>query len=154
MGFDTSYLIKGLIVTMVVSYALALAEPYVFALIANAMAPAFGGQPNLVQALKVAVYSVTPIWVASILHFIPMLGGALGGAPKLFHFTSFVVLLACIYTLALCFLGLSKLMKVPKENKIGFSIAAFAFMIALGLVIALILSIVGSSFMFPFAVLA
>jgi hypothetical protein len=116
-------IVSGLILG-IINYALALAMLYAIALIMNALAPKFGGQPNLVQALKVSVYSATPQWVASVLLIIPM-GGLL-------------VWVAGIYSLALYWLGMSKLMKVPEEKKVGFSVAVVVCVIVLAFVVSYI----------------
>src|SRR6478752_698704 len=42
--------------------------------IINALAPTFGAEKNSVHAMKVAVYSFTPAWVAGVLRVIPALG--------------------------------------------------------------------------------
>src|SRR2546428_13688525 len=56
----------------VLEYGLNLLAIYVLALVIEFLAPAFGSQPNRVQALKVAAYGSTPYW----------LGGAAGPFPK------------------------------------------------------------------------
>src|SRR5947207_11004310 len=42
--------------------------------IINALAPTFGAEQNSARAMKVAVYSFTPAWVAGVLRIIPALG--------------------------------------------------------------------------------
>ena len=50
----------------VVSYVFALVTVYLFALIINELAPNFGSAKNMVNALKLSVYSMTPGWVAGV----------------------------------------------------------------------------------------
>ena len=57
-----------------VTYVLSLVGIFVLSLIINALAPSFGGQKNSAQALKVAVYSYTPAWVAGVLTILTSLG--------------------------------------------------------------------------------
>src|SRR5580698_11296441 len=45
-------------------YVAGLVSVYVLALIIDALAPQFGGQKSQIQALKVATYSSTAVWVA------------------------------------------------------------------------------------------
>lgn len=45
------------LVRMLVTYLLSLAIVYVMALITNALAPSFGGQPSMLQALKTVAYA-------------------------------------------------------------------------------------------------
>jgi hypothetical protein len=80
----------------------------VIALIINALAPTFGGEKNSARAMKVAIYSFTPAWVAGVLQIIPALG-ALG-------------ILAGLYGLYLLYLGLPILMKAPKDKAAGYTI--------------------------------
>ena len=47
---------------------------YVLSIIINLLAPSFGGQKNDVQAMKVAAYSLTAVWVAGLAQIIPFLG--------------------------------------------------------------------------------
>ncbi|MDR0251015.1 MAG: YIP1 family protein [Burkholderiales bacterium] len=124
-------IISGLVMA-IMTYALALGMLYVMALIINALAPQFDTKPNLVQALKVAVYSATPAWVVSALMIIPAL------AP--------LVVLGSIYSLVLYWLGLPKLMKVPEEKKIVFNIVVLVSVIVVGVVLAFIVGSIGASF--------
>jgi hypothetical protein len=62
------------VATAIFTFVMAIVGVFVLSLIINALAPSFGGEKNSGQALKVAVYSYTPAWVAGILHIIPALG--------------------------------------------------------------------------------
>src|SRR3546814_1288710 len=50
------------IVGMLLQYVLVLAIVYVVALIINALAPTFGGQKDMTQALKTVAYAWTASW--------------------------------------------------------------------------------------------
>jgi hypothetical protein len=63
-----------LLVTAALGLVLGLVVLYVMSLIANALAPNFGGVSNPNGALKLLVYSGTAVWVASIFSIIPVLG--------------------------------------------------------------------------------
>src|SRR5215470_16435178 len=76
----------------IVTYALVLAGVFVVGLIIDALAPSFGGEGNQGQAMKCAVYSYTPAWLAGVLYLFPML--------------SPLVLVASLYGIYLCYLGL------------------------------------------------
>ena len=58
---------------LVVSYVFSLAGIYLVGLIIDALAPSFGSSKNQLNAMKVAVYSWTPGWVAGIFLIIPSL---------------------------------------------------------------------------------
>jgi hypothetical protein len=72
---------------------------YVMALIIDALAPTFQGQKNHPNALKLAVYSMTPAWLAGVFSLIP------GLRP---------LSILGLYGLYLLRVGLPPLMKVPQ----------------------------------------
>ena len=110
----------------VISYVLSLVGIYVVALIIDALAPNFGSQKNMINAMKVAVYAMTPYWIASILNIIPFLAIIAG--------------ILSLYSFYLIFVGLPILMDTPQEKALGYQIAT----IIISLVIfAIIRSIAG-----------
>jgi len=92
-----------------------LAGVYVLALIIDALAPNFGGQKNQVQALKVAAYSSTASWVAGIFAILPALS---------------ILSVLGLYSLYLLFLGLPRLMKVPEERAMLYTVVVVVGAIA------------------------
>lgn len=107
----------------IVQYVLTLIGVYVLAFIIDSLAPAFSGEKNLVQAFKLAAYSYTAGWIASIFIIIPALGilGILG-----------------LYGLYLLYLGLPVLMKSPQEKSLGYTVAAVVAAIVIFVAIGLI----------------
>jgi hypothetical protein len=101
----------------------------VMSFIIDALAPTFGAEKSHEQALKVAVYSATPVWVAGVLQIIPALG--------------VVVLLGSLYALYLLYLGLPRLMKVPEEKTIPYIGTVVACAVAIGLVGSLVIGRIG-----------
>lgn len=77
------------------------------ALIADALAPKFGGQSDRSSAFKLIVYGATAGWV----------GGIFGLIPGLF----FVSILCSIYSLYLIYTGVTPLMKVPQDKAVGYT---------------------------------
>lgn len=117
---------------MVVAYILGLVGVFLIALLINALAPTFSGEKNQLQALKVAAFSFTPVWVASILQVLPSL--------------SILVLLAGLYGLYVLYLGLPILMKSTKEKAIGYTAVVVVCAFILTMVFAAIAtSVVGIS---------
>ena len=112
------------LVLAVFTFVMALVGVYVLSLIIDVLAPRFGGEKNRAQALKVAVYSYTPAWVAGALHLLPTLG--------------LLVLLAAIYGLYLLYLGLPRLMKCPQEKAVGYTVVVVLCAIVLTVVIGLV----------------
>jgi hypothetical protein len=90
---------------------------YVLALIIDALAPQFGGRKDLAGALRLAVYSYTPVWLAGIFLLVPGL--------------SFLVVLG-LYAVYPLWAGLPVLMQVPAEKALPFT----AVVAGCGLVIA------------------
>jgi hypothetical protein len=129
----TSYhvpLVAGLTLA-VTTYVLSLVGIFVLSLIINALAPSFGGQKNSAQALKVAVYSYTPAWVAGVLTILTSL--------------SLLAALAGIYGLYLLYLGLPVLMKSPKEKSVGYTVVVVICAIVLSVVIGAVAVAVGGT---------
>ena len=126
LGFMGSYkvgMVAGLI-GLVFSLVMAVVMVFVVGFIADALAPTFGGTKNMNQAVKVAAYSYTPVWIVSILNIIPALG--------------ILVLLAALYAIYLMYLGLPKLMKAPQEKAAGYTAVVIIAAIVVGFVVATI----------------
>jgi len=98
--------IGSALTTGVVSYILTLLTTYVLGVIIDGLAPTFGAQRNKLQALKVAAYSSTALWLAGIFALVPVL------RP--------LQLLGC-YSLFLLYLGLPALMKPPRDRATGYT---------------------------------
>jgi Yip1 domain len=98
---------------------------FVLAFIIDALAPNFGSQKNMPQAIKVAAYSCTPVWVAGIVTIIPMLG--------------ILVLLAAIYAFYLLYLGLAGVMKSPQDKVTAYT----AVVVVVAVILAIVISAVG-----------
>ena len=108
------------------SYVFSLITVYVFALIINALAPTFGSKPNMLNATKLAVYSMTPGWVAGVLYIIPYL--------------DIIVILASLYGLFILYLGFATpLMETPKDKVISYLVVSIIVVIVLSVVVALVL---------------
>jgi hypothetical protein len=84
------------------------------------VAPTFGAEKNFNQALKVAVYSYTPAWIAGVLQILPML--------------SFLAIIGGLYGLYLLYLGLPRLMKCPADKSIGYLGTVIVCAVVIGLV--------------------
>jgi hypothetical protein len=108
------------------SYILSLVVVYAFGFIINALAPNFGSTQNLLMAMKLAVYSMTPVWIAGIFNLIPALG--------------VLSVLGSLYGLYILYLGFSTpLMGTPKDKVPGYVIVSIVVMIVLMVVVGVIL---------------
>jgi hypothetical protein len=108
----------------VFSFVMAFVGIFILSLIINALAPTFGGEKNPAQAMKVAVYSYTPAWIAGILGIIPALG--------------LIGVVISLYGLYLLYLGLPRLMKNPEEKSIGYTAVVVICAIVIGIVISML----------------
>jgi hypothetical protein len=108
MGFRYRVPFGSAITYAVMHYILSLVGLYIVGMVTNALAPSFGSQKNMLNAIKVAIFSSTPNWVAGILLIIPAL--------------SPIAMLLSLYSLYLFYLGLPVLMETPKEKTLGYVI--------------------------------
>jgi Yip1 domain len=103
-----------------VVYLAGFVTVYGLALIIDALAAMFGAQKDFAAALKVAVYSATPVWIAGIFLLVPGL--------------SFLVILG-LHGIYLLWTGLPILMRAPPERGLAYAAAVggCALVIAVGL---------------------
>ena len=90
------------IVAAAFGLGMAIVDVFLLSLIIDALAPTFSGQKNQIQALKLAVYSFTPAWIAGVLRIVPLLG--------------IFAIFAALYSIYLLYLGLPRLMKSPQDK--------------------------------------
>ena len=113
---------------MVLQYLLSLVLVYVMSLIANALAPNFGGQKDPVQALKAIAYAWTASWVAGVAVILPWIGWLIAIAGG-------------VYAIYLLYLGLPATMKNPPGQSGSYT----AVIVVIGIVLSWIAAaIVGS----------
>jgi hypothetical protein len=134
-GITVRNSIGGGIAAMVLGYVLSLVVIYVVALIINALAPTFGGQKDMVQALKTAAYSWTASWIAGIAVIVPWLGWL-------------IALAGGIYAIYLLYLGLPQTMKCPLEKSGGYTAVSVIIAIVLSWVVGfIVIGVVGTAAM-------
>jgi hypothetical protein len=110
---------------------MAIVSVFLVSLVINALAPTFGGQQDSIQALKVAVYSYTPAWIAGALRILPLLG--------------IFAIFAALYGLYLLFLGLPRLMKCPEDKALGYTAVVVVCAIVLSLVVGSIGAVIAGA---------
>lgn len=115
----------ALISQTISGYFIGLLLVFAMGHVINAISPSFNGRQDIVQSMKLIVYSSTATWVASLLLIIPVLGflAYFGGIA---------------YAIYLLYLGLSPVLNVPKEKVAGMTVVVVLAYI----VIAVILTIV------------
>jgi Yip1-like protein len=107
--------------TAVFTIIVAVVGVFVLSAVINVLAPTFGAQKSTEQALKVAVYSLTPAWVAGVLQILPAL--------------SIFALLGAFYGIYLLYLGLPRLMKCPQDKAVGYAAVVVVCCLVLGVVV-------------------
>lgn len=120
------WLLIPTIVLAVLTYVFSLVGVYIMGLIIDALAPTFDGQKSGIQAMKVAVYPYTAVWVAGVLNIIPVLG--------------ILAILAGLYGLYIFYLGLPKLMKCPSDKTVGYLVVSIVVAIVVNIIIGVIIS--------------
>ena len=90
-------------------YVMHLVTVAVIALIADLLAPTFGGTKDYVRSLKLVAYSITAVWVAEIALIVPVLGGL-------------VVLVGAIYAFYLFFVGAPVLGRCSSDRAVPYTI--------------------------------
>ena len=119
------------LVNLVVGFVLSLVMVYVLALIANALAPTFKGEKNLLNAVKLVAYGATAGMVGGIFNLLPML--------------SMLGLLAGLYSVYLIYVGIPVMMKAPEEKALGYT----AVLLVCGIVAGMIMGAVSAMFWSP-----
>src|SRR5262249_10833646 len=109
--------VSGLL-SALLGYLLIFLAVLIVALATNALAPVFLARRNFLNAIKVTVYSYTPVWLAGVFLLIPGL--------------SFLTVIG-FYGAYLLWLGLPDLMQAPRDRALPYTgaILAFALVVAI-----------------------
>ena len=117
----------------VVGWVFALVGAWISALVIEKLAPTFQSKGNTAQALKLVVYSMTPVWIAGILNLVPAL--------------AVLTLIAALYAVYLFYLGLPPVMSTPSEKVIPYMVVSalviIVISVALGAIAAAMVGIGG-----------
>ena len=111
---------------VVLTYVLNLAATYVVAMIAQYLAPQFGGRADIVAALKLVAYSTTPAWIGGIFNLIPSL--------------AILNLLLALYGFYLLYTGATPVVNVPQEKAVTFTVVLVIAVIVVFVITGFILS--------------
>ena len=110
----------------ILSYILTLASVYIFGLVINLLASSFSSKQDNVNAMKLAVYAMTPAWVAGIFYLVPLLG--------------FLAIIASLYGIYILYLGFAApLMDTPKEKVVTYLVVSIVVYVVLWIIVAVIL---------------
>jgi Yip1-like protein len=117
----------------VFAYIHSLVGVAILALIADLLAPTFGGTRDYVAAMKLVAYSFTALWIAQIALLIPVAG-------------FLVVLIGLVYTFYLFYLGVPILKKSTADRVVPYTIVVVISAIVLIYLIGLIARSLGLGF--------
>lgn len=129
-AFGVSYrvpIVAGL-VGAVLQVAVMLFWVWLLGLIINGLAPTFGAQQDPTRANQLAAYSPTAALVAGVFTILPAL--------------SVLTIIGGLYSLALLYMGLKRLMNAPDDKRLTYFLAIVASSIVAGLVLAVALGAV------------
>lgn len=101
---------------------------YLMAFVVNALAPNFGSQADIGQAHKLAVYSSTAALLAGVFSILPMLS---------------ILALVGLYSFALLYIGLPRLMKTPEEKRMTYFVSIIGVCIVIGVILSVVMSTFG-----------
>jgi hypothetical protein len=127
LGTVRTGLVRG-VAGAIVSWVLALVGAYIAAVVIEKLAPTFQSTGSTVQALKLVVYAMTPVWVAGVVLLIPGL--------------RILRLLAALYAVYLFYLGVPVLMHTPSHRVLPY-MGVSALVIIL---VSIVLGVLGAPF--------
>jgi hypothetical protein len=110
----------------VVTWVFGLVGAWLAAIVIERLAPTFGSRGNTTQALKLVVYSWTPVWIAGVLYLIPPL------APLL--------LIAALYAIYLFYVGLPIVMHTPADRVVPYIVVSALVVFVVAMCVGLVAS--------------
>jgi hypothetical protein len=107
-----------------VSLVMSLVGAYIAAIVIERLAPTFQSRGDTVQALKLVVYAMTPVWIAGVLNIIPPL--------------SLLTIFAALYAVYLFYLGLPPIMNTPSAQVVPYMVVSAVLVIIVSFVLGLV----------------
>ena len=111
------------LIRAVIVYLVTFAMVYIIAGVIDLLAPRFGGEKNFANAVKLSVYSHTPLWLAGIFLLIPGL--------------NFLLILG-VYGVYLLWTGLPLLMRVPTDKALPYAVVVTACALIPAVILAIV----------------
>lgn len=110
------------VVGAIVQWVMALVSVFVCTLVVEFLAPKFQSTQSRVQAMKLVVFAMTPVWVAGIFRILPLLGGLIS-------------LLAALYAIYVFYLGFTPVLNTPSSQVVPYMAICVLVMIAIFIVL-------------------
>jgi len=114
-----------------IRYGVSLIDVLIVGLVINVLAPIYKGRRNLAQAMKLSVYSHTPGWVVGALYIMPI--------------PDFLTMIAGLYGFYILCLGISPLMKAPREDIVGYFVGVGFCVFAVAMISGWLVNLVSLS---------
>jgi len=105
-------------------FVLSLVNVLIVSAVINALAPTFNSVKNNLNAFKLAVYSLTPVFVAGIFYIFPSLG--------------ILALLGGLYGIYILYLGFPILMGTPQDKTVVYTVATLVAVIIVSVIVGYI----------------
>jgi len=115
--------------TGVVVFVQGLVAPILVAIVIERLAPKFKSRGSTVDALKLAAYASTPLWVG-------------GGIYVLIYLVALIVAPA-LYAFYLFYVGLTPIMKTPADQVVPFMVVSAITLVAVNIAFRLLLRLLG-----------
>ncbi|NQT29951.1 MAG: YIP1 family protein [Candidatus Saganbacteria bacterium] len=106
-----------------IGFVIQLVAVFVGAWAVKMLAPFFGSKPDLTAAVKLIVYSMTPVWLVGIFQLVPGLG---------------ILSLLGLYGVYLLILGLGPVMGTPSNKIVWYAISIFLLAIIINFILSII----------------
>ena len=116
-------------VSACLAWVFALVGAWIAAVVIEKLAPTFQSRGDTAQALKLVVYSMTPVWIAGVLNLVPLLA-ALG-------------IIAALYAVYLFYLGLPVVMATPADKVIPYMVVSALVIIVVSFILASVAAAIG-----------
>jgi Yip1 domain len=132
--FFGSYGFSAALVAGIMSYVSTLASVYIAALIIEKLAPNFDSSGDTAQALKLVAYASTPVWIAGVLHLVPLLG--------------ILTILALLYAIYLFYLGVAPVMKTPHDKVLPYMVVSAVVVVVVTVCLQFLLTTLSGAALF------
>ena len=128
--FIGPFAVGGALTGAITIYVRALVSVLIAALIIEKLAPTFGSSGSTAQALKLVAYACTPVWLAGVFFLFWVLAGPAS-------------LIAMIYAIYLFYLGLTPVMKTPRDKVIPYMLVSAVVIIVVTILLRLLMAALG-----------
>jgi hypothetical protein len=103
----------------VVAWVLSLVGAWIAAIVIEKLAATFQSRGNTAQALKLVVFSMTPVWLVGVLNLVPAL--------------SVLGIIGALYAIYLFYLGLPPVMSTPADKVIPYMVVSALVIIVISI---------------------